>query len=397
MISTGSRTARTPVMVLLAVVMALGLQGPSALLANGTIFVSPDVPTNPDGTFFLPWEILRHDLALYNLEFTVPGNPAVNAIHKLDLIDSWIFSIETPSDLAGQLSADAEGRDVVHSDGATYSLYFCGGALNSLTDNVPATSNIDALFLEGGDSGDLIVSFDVPTTIQTTTFQPTALVRFARTGFTCADWQFVGLEFDLAATLTASAAQSNLIGAARIASETLLAFDTPTDLAPSAGPATYLPGQIASWNGAQFDLFADLGSSGTPGWSIRSRVDALACQANPGRIDPTVQQILMNKNLPSVSIDCPASCSSGAEQYAVYEGSLSSFAAASYDHVQIGCTETCPGTIIVSPPATDTYYLVVPHNDKTEGSHGLDSNGNERPQAALAGRCVATQVLTTCP
>ena len=34
--------------------------------------------------------------------------------------------------------------------------------------------------------------------------------------------------------------------------------------------------QIASWDGAQFDLFTDLGISGTPGWSTRSRVDALA-------------------------------------------------------------------------------------------------------------------------
>ncbi len=376
--------------------VSLALAG-TAALAQGTVFVSPDVPTDPDGTYFLPWQIVRHDPGLYNLELTVPGDPAINAAHKLDRPDGWVFSIETPSDLAGQLAGIAEGRDVILFDGAIYSLFFCGGALSSFADSVPASSDIDALYLEGGDSGDLIVSFDVPTTIRGITFAPSALVRFERTGVDCTTWQLIGLEFDLTGTLTASPEASNLVGAAKLADETLLAYDIPTDLAPSAGPATYTPRQIVTWDGAQFDLFVDLGTSGTPGWPLRSRVDALSCPANPGRFDSTTQQITLERNLPGITIHCPASCSSGADQYAVYEGTLSNFAASLYTHVEIGCSESCPGAIPVSPISADSYYLVVPQNRKTEGSYGLASDGSERPQAPFADRCVAPQVLSACP
>jgi hypothetical protein len=51
------------------------------------------------------------------------------------------------------------------------------------------------------------------------------------------------------------------------------------------------------------------------------------------------------------------------------------------------------------PPAPlSTYYIVVPHNNKEEGSYGLASNGSERPQpAAVPDRCVEVQNLDPCP
>jgi len=50
-----------------------------------------------------------------------------------------------------------------------------------VTPPVPAGSNVDALYLDGGDTGPLVVSYDVLTTLGLPTFQPSALVRWTHT------------------------------------------------------------------------------------------------------------------------------------------------------------------------------------------------------------------------
>ena len=125
-------------------------------------------------------------------------------------------------------------------------------------------------------------------------------------------------------------------------------------------------------------------------------VDALSCQANPGRINSPLQQITMDKSGADITINCPGSCSSGAEFYGVYEGTIPNY----YDHARKPglCQQVCPGPITFAPPAGNAYYLLVPNNTKEEGSYCTDSTGNERPQpAALPDRCVAEQSVTNCP
>ena len=51
----------------------------------------------------------------------------------------------------------------------------------------------------------------------------------------------------------------------------------------------------------------------------------------------------------------------------------------------------------ITPAASDSYYLIVPHNNKDEGTYGEDSTATLRPQASLISRCVATQLVTSCP
>ena len=129
-------------------------------------------------------------------------------------------------------------------------------------------------------------------------------------------------------------------------------------------------------------------------------MDALTCQANPGRIDPTMSQILLDKNIPQIEIICPGSCSSGGEVYGLYEGKIATLGAGFYDHVAVPglCQQTCPESIFQTPPAgSSTYYLVVPNNTKEEGSYCRASSGVERPQPAPLDRCVVEQNLTPCP
>ena len=54
-------------------------------------------------------------------------------------------------------------------------------------------------------------------------------------------------------------------------------------------------------------------------------------------------------------------------------------------------------TLVAAPLLAGTYYLVVPHNAKEEGSYGTDSNLIERPRPPLADRCASAQNLTDCP
>ncbi len=398
-------------------VMALiAVLGPPSV-AQSTVYVSPDVPTDPGlGIDLLPWETIGYRAGIYGPavpEFGLPGNPAIDALHKMDRPGHWLISVESPSDLGGTLATDVEPRDVIRIDlpGGSFTAFFCGGLV--ATGNVPISSNLDALYLAGGDSGDLIVSFDVPTSLSTlggpVTVDPADLVRYRRTGVGCGGWSATGIHFDASTVGGGIADSSNLIGADEFAQETILAFDIPTDLAPSTFvPATLIPGQIGAWDSAAgtFKLFDTLG-----GWPISSLVDALSCQANPGRVyDGAVYPFLMLLAKPSpfvgqITFNWSSSCSSGAEDYGIYEGSLASLLTATYDHVQVTCVDVLGDlTETIAPQAVDSYYLVVPHNTKGEGAYGLDRDYSrvplqiDRPQAALpAARCSTAQILTACP
>ena len=362
--------------------------------AGPTIHISPDVPTTPDGVTFPPWSVVERAVGgSYALEVSFPGQPAIGGLHKLDQPGSWLFSVKAPSDLAGGLSAAAEPRDVVRADAGTYSLFFDGSCASP---PVPASSGLNVLYLDGGDGGDLITGFDIPTTLGATTFHPNQLIRYERTGGVPCDWSLVGLEVSFTFG-TYYPTTANVTGADRVAGQWILSLDIPTDVGPP-GAVTRTPGQIVSTDGTTWGLFDDLRLSGNPGWPISSQVDALSCEANPGRINSPFQQITMDRNLPDITITCPGSCSSGGASYSVYEGTIGSVQSGIYDHVKMSCTEACPGSISFIPSSGGRYYLVVAQNGKEEGSHGIDSDGQERPQAsAVSDRCVEVQTLTECP
>ena len=189
--------------------------------------------------------------------------------------------------------------------------------------------------------------------------------------------------------------ENNLIGADETPGGSLiLVFDVPSDLAPSVGPATYLPGQVARWDPGlgTFDLHDTL-----TGWPLNSEVDALACQGNPGR----VPRLVMDKSTLTpgdVTLNWQSSCSQGAENHVVYEGFVGSY----YSHTMKDCLDDfADNTEEVTPHVSSTYYIVVPATTRDEGSYGLSDTAGvlmERPQpVADIDRCVVAQTVTACP
>ena len=354
----------------------------SAVQAATPIYLSPDVPTDLTPPTILPWTIARYVAGppAYAIVLGIPGSPHVDAIHKLDKPGAWLFSVESASDLGGFLPA-VDSRDVVRFDPpSTYTKIFCE---DSVTGAIPASSNVDALLLNGGDAGELWVSFDVPTTIGAT-FEPGDLVAYRRTGAGCAGWTIAPVNpvFDASAAGTGIPLSSNVIGAEKIGSLILVTLDVPTDLGPP-GPTTYTSGQILAWSGAAWSVWETL-----TGWPGSSGIDGLSWVGNPGRVDT----LTVNKSGGNLAISWTAGCSEGGTDYGIYEGVIGSW----YSHVGIVCTDAgADRTETFAPAAGNRYYVVVPRNAAAEGSYGARSSGIERPAGGAA--CVATQVVTPCP
>ncbi len=377
------------------------------------VWVTPDVPTTEtlNGTTLLPWEIYRYDGASYTLALSVPGTPDLNAIHKMDLPGDWLFSVEAPSTLGGALmpaGTVAEARDVIRWDSAAgvYTICFSGALAG-----VPPGTNIDSVYLDGGDTADLIVGFDVPTDVPPfvgpTAFEPNDLVRFVPTGpGICPGWTIAAANPVLDATLTLPPIPitTNTDGADRlrpgptpVSAGWVVAFDVPTDLPPFAGPAAFTPGDLVEYNGVLgvFSLFEPL-----LGWPISSIVDGVSCGGGtPGRV---FVNMMMGKAVAPAGdlvFVWTGSCAAGAQDYGIYQGTILAW----YSHSLLTCTDPPPFlTEQLTPGGGDHYYLVVPLSTckGIEGSYGRCSTGlclpgDERPVGGAV--CAAPQVIPTAP
>jgi len=353
------------------------------------VFGGVDVPTteSSSNTTLSPDQIFQYDgdPPTYTTVLTVPGSPHLAGIFKLDAAGGWLISVEAPSDLGGALSSTAQPRDIIRRDGNDdYSLFFCGA---DVTGTVPQTSQLDAFWLAGGDNGDLIVSFDVPTTVGATVFDPSDMVRYEPTGAgTCAAWQLavVNPVFDASAAGDGITRASNAVGASRYAGLQVLSPDIPTTFSPPG--LTVVPGQLVAWNGAQYSLFATL-----EGWPISSNLHGVAGPGNPGRVGGSVQ--VDKAATPGfVTLSWAPSCSDNAGDYAVYEGALGDW----NSHVPRTCTDE-GGDLSeqLQPGSGDRYFLVVPTNPQGEGSYGLTSSLTERP--ASSAPCRTWRIISTCP
>jgi len=72
------------------------------------------------------------------------------------------------------------------------------------------------------------------------------------------------------------------------------------------------------------------------------------------------------------------SCLSTDSDYVVYEGSLGSFTS----HSAVTCGTGGSTTWTLTPATGSRYYLVSASDGVSEGSHGRDSSGAERPPGA---------------
>jgi hypothetical protein len=354
---------------LVPVLIAIGLLGPP--VGAVSFYFTPDVPTDdPSGattTIFLPWDVVRYDPGGYSLKLTLPSGTAIDGLHQLCNGD-WLLSFESSATLG---ATTYDPRDVVRYDpvAGTYSLFFGGAGAG-----VPVGSDVDGLFLVAGDASALVVSFDVPTTIGAATYEPADLVRYSGGTFS--------LYFDGSAATPPIPSAVNVTGSDRRGNLRILTFDVPATL----GAATYLPGELVSWDGTTFASFwAD------PGWPLSSRLDAWTFLPDPGEV-PTIR---VNKSMlvpGNLSISWAASSSAGAEDYGIYEGRMGLW----YSHTAIDCSDSGADRVEeVMPGAGNRYYVVVALNPDLEGSYGRDSSGIERPQGS-PGACRAAQGFD-CP
>jgi hypothetical protein len=349
------------------------------------VWVTPDVPTHEtlSGAEVLPWQVFRYGSPPgYLLELSVPGDPKLDAIERMDKPGSWLFSVESPSDLGGSLAVFAEPRDVIRYDGITntYSRFFCGADAG-----IPPESNVDAVFLLGGDNGDLVVSFDAPTLVAGTFYDPADLLLYRRFGPGCGSWLFNSVYFDASASGVGIPTSVNLIGADRCGTRTVMSFDVPTDLGPP-GLTTYVPGQLAAWDGATFSAFEPL-----DGWPIGNGVDGVACAGNPGAVLSTLK---LSKAAPPgmLHLVWDKSCSQGATDTGIYQGTIGTW----YSHTLLDCSDAGNDSQEdITPGVGNRYFLVVPNNPFGEGSYGQRTGGTERPVGVAS--CSAPQVITSCP
>jgi hypothetical protein len=347
-------------------------------ISGTSFYLSPDVPTDLSGNTYLPDGIVRWEAGAYFLSLSLPAGTPLNGLYRR-LDGQWLISVEAPTDLGG---TTYEPYDVILYDPTTttYSLFFCGGPIG-----IPAGSDIDALLMVGGDKGDLILSFDVPTDLSATggsIYMPSDLVKFTPAGGGCSGWTISGLFFDSGAA--GVPLSSNVTAADERGILTILSFDVPTTL----GSNTYMPGELVSWNSST-TTFASFYLDAS--WPISSRIDAFCFLAGPGKVPPT---IMVEKSLITpgdLTISWSTSCSAGAEDYGIHEGTIGIW----YDHTYIDCYDDSANlNEEFTPSSGNQYYLVVPHNPNDEGSYGTKSIGVERPQGVTP--CQATQELG-CP
>jgi len=395
----------------------------AALIASGwspaaSIYYAPVAPTDPGiGAFQLPWQVYRQDAMGYGVmpELDLPGHPAIDALHRMDAPGRWLFSLAEPSDLGGTLPMhEHPGNVLLYDPMMGVSRFFCGvqiiGGMGSFGGILPPDANIDSLYLDpstGGDSGDLIVGFDAP--VQDpggagVLGLPPDLLRFRRTGPGCEDWMLLGKAFDSQMAGDGVPLSTNIVAAAPHGSNLLLVVDRPTRLTPSdLMDDMAWPWMVVEWDGMMFHFFdVYLAADGagaeafTPPPDVPMAVSkaALSCAGNPGSVAAGAAGLLevAPSSMPGdLDLSWPPSCSGGADDYGIYEGTMSDWTS----HAPKTCSTGGATATTISAGPGNRYYLVVPQGGDGEGSYGRSSDGAQRPPALVA--CAATQILTPCP
>ncbi len=337
----------------------------SGTAAADSFYLAVDVTSDLGGANFTPWNVARNDSSTYSLELSLPDGTPVNGLHRMDGGD-WLLSLAQPADLGGLTFMS---NDVVRYDpiNGSYSVYLDGEALG-----IPAASRIDAVFLEGGDNGTLVISFDVRTELGSDIFLPGDLAEYSAGGFS------VVLN-GLASGLPASA---NLSGADKHGGAFLLLFDASVTL----GGNSYLPGDIVRWDGSSFSLFA-----ADPNWPSGSRARAFCMLASPGDVLPGLTMTKVTGS-PKLQLTWQPSCSTAAEDYGIYEGTVGAWTS----HTAIDCFDDLNDlTEIIAPQPGSNSYLVVPYSVNAEGFYGATRGVGIRTRGLTV--CVTEQDLTPCP
>lgn len=88
------------------------------------------------------------------------------------------------------------------------------------------------------------------------------------------------------------------------------------------------------------------------------------------------------------------SCSADADDYAIYEGSISALRSGTWDHLPRICSAGPDLAEYLIPQGGSRYYLVAPLAGGKEGTYGTDAEGQLRPQPELI--CAPRESVSTC-
>lgn len=105
--------------------------------------------------------------------------------------------------------------------------------------------------------------------------------------------------------------------------------------------------------------------------------------------------LLLGKSGADVVLSWSASCSDDADDFAVYEGSLTALRSGSWDPAPVSCSAGVDRTHTLSPGYGRAYYLVAPLAGSAEGSLGSDGAGLERAEPSST--CGAREESSSCP
>lgn len=344
---------------------ALAVALPSSAAAT-TYHFAVDVPTTLGGTNYTPGQVVQSTDGTYSLELTLPAGCAVSALHQQPN-GSWWFVPAHPVTLT---NGTYEPRDVVGFDGTSDWLVFDGEAAL-----VPPGARIDALLVDS--LSRMLLSFDEPVTLSGTTFHPADLVAY--------DGSFALFWDAEAAGVPPS---TNIVGAALDpAGDLVLTFDVPTTL----GSVTYLPGTLVGWNGGtSFSSFVR-DAAWPPSAQLRDFSFLPPAGAVPdGKSVPGQELTASRAAGGQITLNWGFSCLATDTDFAVYQGTLGSF----YSHQAKLCSTAGAKTATFVPPSGNLYFLVVPHNQVSDGSYGVNSSGTQRPPGSPP--CLP-QIVGACP
>lgn len=177
-------------------------------------------------------------------------------------------------------------------------------------------------------------------------------------------------------------------------------FSHPASCLVAGIPADRLKG---TFNVAPFDLNGDgwkdlvVGRcTGTEIW-IAEPPTAVAGSILDDHGEPA-QALRLGKAGAALTLSWGGSCLAGDSDYAVYRGTFDADAsgAGSFDnHARVTCSTGGTSELLVPEDGERAaYFLVVPHNETTEGSYGTDATGTERGRGT-GGACYP-QVVGGC-
>ncbi|MCU0255024.1 MAG: matrixin family metalloprotease [Acidobacteria bacterium] len=95
-----------------------------------------------------------------------------------------------------------------------------------------------------------------------------------------------------------------------------------------------------------------------------------------------------------ITLSWGASCSAGATDYAIYEGTLDALRSGSWNHTAKTCSAGLDRSETITPGTGARYYLIAPLTGSSEGRLGKTSAGADRPTASTPCR---PREASSCP